>query len=352
MSTSTRAPTTTRSARSSSRRSCAASRCTSPRAIRARSRSRSRRRRRRDGQEAGDVAVRLRARPRRLRQLHRELPVVQRLLERRGHALTPRDKAEISGLRERRPQSPAAARPSTAREVSLDTIALADRRRCGAAWLCNRCWSIGASSTDASRRRQGPVSLQLDDEGRRSSGIGSSPTIRAATGSRSLYFVGYIVEQLQRARTRSARRFAQYPTHEIIATGIGAQGQDHARAVADRARRGHPSDAAPHARRPRRSIEVQVGDHIDLSLGVLDREARAAGPRPRRDRSERLRAAVAAVVRRSAAGQRLLQRAHPLGSARTARATIASTISSASRNSREESTAKLARAGSAVSSAT
>jgi len=188
--------------------------------------------------------------------------------------VTPRDKASISvygngGINR---QPPVVV---DGKEVSVDTSRWQIGGGLGAAWLWNRCWSIGAESSifrdddKGQFRFHGTTRVGLEwDRFKPDDPRGNRLAVA--------YFVGHTVERYN-VRNEIGERFAQYPEHALGATGTVRKDKITlglsllARAEVIHPTRRHTLSASP-------SIELQVGDHVDLSLGFSVAKRELPGP--------------------------------------------------------------------------
>ena len=160
-------------------------------------------------------------------------------------------------------------------EVSVDTSRWQIGAAAGAAWLYNRCYSIGGDSSI----------FRDDDKGqfryRWASRIGLEwdrfkPDDPRGNRLAVAYFAGYTVERYN-VPNELGERFAHYPTHSLVATGsvrkdkvtLGLQLQIQGEVL-------HPMRRHTLAASP--SIELKLGDHVDIGAGFFVAKRELPGP--------------------------------------------------------------------------
>jgi hypothetical protein len=190
--------------------------------------------------------------------------------------VTPRDKGELSvyangGLN----RQPPLTDPDTGEQFSLDSSNWQIGAGGGAAWLWNRCWSVGVTSNIFRDDDKGQFRFNWTTK------LGLEWDLFKPDDPRGnklavVYFLGHTVEKYN-VPNELNERFAQYPTHEIVATGSVRKDKVTlglsllARAMVLHPMRRHTLSASP-------NIEVQVGDHVDFSVGFSIAMRELPGP--------------------------------------------------------------------------
>ncbi|MDQ3368072.1 MAG: hypothetical protein M3680_21820 [Myxococcota bacterium] len=160
-------------------------------------------------------------------------------------------------------------------EVSLDTERWSFGSNVGAAWLYNRCWSLGG----VARTHRGDDKAQFRHQTSVEAGIEWDrflPDDPRGNRLAILYTVGYQVERYN-LRNEVGETFAHYATHELTASGSVRKDKvsvgvslSLASQLLDPALR-HSLSASPY-------IEWQLGNHIDLNLGFSIAKRELPGP--------------------------------------------------------------------------
>ncbi len=190
--------------------------------------------------------------------------------------VTQRDKGEISvyangGLN----RQPPLTDPDTGETFSLDSSNWQIGGGGGAAWLWNRCWSIGLTSNVFRDDDKGQFRYNWTTKAGLEWDL-FKPDDPRGNKLAVVYFVGETVEKYN-VPNEINERFAQYPTHELVATGTVRKDKITlglsllARAMIIHPTRRHTLSASP-------SVEVKVGDHIDLSFGFSVAKRELPGP--------------------------------------------------------------------------
>jgi hypothetical protein len=176
---------------------------------------------------------------------------------------TPRDKAivSINGNGGVNRQPPLVV---DGNEINLDTTRWSAGADLGFVWLWNRCWSVGAFSGVYRDDDKG----QFDYNWQTKLGLEwdrFKPDDARGNKLALAYFAGYSVERYYIPNVLH-ESFAQYPTHEIAGTGTVRKDKiTLGLSLLARAEMIHPSRRYTLSASP--SVEIQVGDHIDVGAG-------------------------------------------------------------------------------------
>jgi hypothetical protein len=166
-------------------------------------------------------------------------------------------------------------RDEMGQELSLDSSRWQVGTSGGAVWLWNRCWSVGGLYSVFGDDDKGQFRYHAEYKG----GIGwdlFKPDDARGNRLALVYFAGHTIERYN-VRNEIGERFAQYPTHEIIASGSVRKDKVTlglsllARAEVIHPERRHTLSASP-------VIEIQLGDHVDLSFGFSIAKRELPGP--------------------------------------------------------------------------
>jgi len=189
---------------------------------------------------------------------------------------TARDKATLfvfgnGGLN----RQPPLIDPDDGSEISLNTSQWTIGLGGEGSWIYNRCYSIGGESEI----------FKTDDKGQFAYNWTSrfglewdkfKPDDPRGNRLAVAYLVGYVVEKYN-VRNELGEGFAQYPTHEIVATGsvrkdkvtFGLSVQVRGEIIHPMRR--HTLSASP-------NIEVQIGTHVDIGAGFSIAKRELPGP--------------------------------------------------------------------------
>jgi hypothetical protein len=189
--------------------------------------------------------------------------------------VTMRDKASVgiyaNGGINRQPP----LRDEMGQEFSLDSSRWQVGTSGGAVWLWNRCWSIGGIYNVFRDDAKGQFRYHAEYKG----GLGwdlFKPDDARGNRLAIVYFAGHTIERYN-VRNEIRESFAQYPTHEVIASGSIRKDKVTlglsllARAEVIHPERRHTLSASP-------SVEVQIGDHVDFSFGFSIAKRELPGP--------------------------------------------------------------------------